>query len=113
MHEFSLVQALLNRVETEASAVQATSVHRLSMRIGRMAGVERDLFLSAYELCREGTICAGAELIIEDVEPRWSCRGCGRTVKNGELLQCSLCGSSAHLAAGDEITLERIEMEVA
>ena len=113
MHEFSLVQALLNRVEVEAEAVNATAVHRLSMRIGQMAGVERDLFRSAYDLCREGTICERAELVIEAVEASWMCRGCGRTVESGEALQCSHCGSPARLASGDVIILEQIEMEVA
>ncbi len=113
MHEYSLVQALMDRVEQEARARNATAVHRLSVRIGSLAGVEKDLLRSAYELCREGTVCAGAELLIEPVEARWACGGCGRTVAPGEILTCPDCGSPARLAAGDEIVLDRIEMEVA
>jgi hydrogenase nickel incorporation protein HypA/HybF len=113
MHEFSLVQALLNRVEVEAQAANATSVHRLSVRIGVMAGVERELFNSAYELCREGTICERAELFIEPVEARWVCRGCGQEIISGQTLLCPACGSPPRLEAGDEIVLDQIEMEVA
>jgi hydrogenase nickel incorporation protein HypA/HybF len=113
MHEFSLVQALIERVEAQALAADATTVHRLSLRIGEMAGVEPDLFRSAYELCREGTVCEHAELLIETVEARWACRGCGREVKCGETLLCRTCGSPPRLASGDEIVLEQIEMEVA
>ncbi len=113
MHEYSLVQALMERVEQEARARQATAIHRLSVRIGSLAGVEKDLFRSAYELCREGTICAGAELLIEPVEAQWACGRCGRAVAAGEILICPDCSSPARLVSGDEILLDRIEMEVA
>ncbi len=113
MHEFSLVQALLERVEQEARARGATAVHRLSVRIGELAGVERDLFASAYEMCREGTICAGAELKIQPVTVSWVCTGCGGAVASGEVLTCPDCRLPARLREGDEIVLDRIEMEVA
>jgi hydrogenase nickel incorporation protein HypA/HybF len=113
MHEYSLVQALLERVEQEARARGATAVHGLSVRIGDLAGVERELFQSAYEMCREGTICAGAELQIRPVPVSWVCGGCGRGVAPGEVLTCPDCGAPARLREGDEIVLDRIEMEVA
>lgn len=112
MHEFSLIQSLLNRVEAEAQARNATAVHRLSVSIGRLAGVEESLFASAYELCREGTICERAELFINSVEARWACRNCAREVAQGEILSCPLCNAPARLLAGDEIVLDQIEMEV-
>ena len=72
MHEYSLVQAMMRRVEEEARAHNARSVHRVQVRIGQLSGVEADLFASAYELLRPGTLCAGAELIIarEEVDDR-------------------------------------------
>ena len=113
MHEYSIVQALVDRVEREARAHNATAVHRLSVRIGALAGVEADLLASAYDICRTGTLCAGAELAIESVPARWACPDCGREVTAGEVLRCPGCGSPARLASGDEINLDRIEMEVA
>jgi len=113
MHEYSLIQALLARVETEAQAHRASSVSRLSVSIGELAGVEKSLFASAFDLCRCGTVCDGAELELDYVEARWACRVCGRTVARGEVLSCPDCGSPARLLTGDEIVLNRIEMEVA
>jgi hydrogenase nickel incorporation protein HypA/HybF len=113
MHEYSIVQALVDRVEREARAHNATAVHRLSVRIGALAGVEAELLASAYEICRTGTLCAGAELRIEPVPARWACPECGREVPTGEVLRCRSCGAAARLASGDEIILDRIEMEVA
>ncbi|MBD0373854.1 MAG: hydrogenase maturation nickel metallochaperone HypA [Pyrinomonadaceae bacterium] len=113
MHEFSLIQALLRRVETEAQATNAIAVHRLSVCIGQVAGVERHLFASAYDLCRRGTICEKAELDIDYVQAKWACRVCGRDVAQGEVLSCPDCGAPARLVTGDEIVLKQIEMEIA
>jgi hydrogenase nickel incorporation protein HypA/HybF len=112
MHEYSLVRALLARVEQEARARGATAVRRLSVRIGDLAGVESELFKSAYEMCREGTICAAADLRIHPVPVSWVCGACGKAVAPGEVLTCPDCRAPARLRAGDEIVLDRIEMEV-
>lgn len=112
MHEYSIVEALISRVAEEAEARGAAGVSRLYVKIGALSGVDPDLLASAYELFRERTICAGAELRIERVKERWTCSGCGRTVERGAALICSACASPARLVQGDEIVLERIEMEV-
>jgi hydrogenase nickel incorporation protein HypA/HybF len=112
MHEYSLVQALLERVEREARSRSATAVHRLRLRVGELAGVEPALFESAYAMCREGTLCANAELVLEPVPVRWACGACGREIATGSVLSCSACGAPGRLLAGDEIVLQTIEMEV-
>lgn len=113
MHEYSIVQALLAQVERHAAAHRATAVHRLHVRVGALAGVEIPLLASAYEAFRERSACAGAELEIHRVEACWSCPGCERTFAVGERLRCPDCDLPAGLRSGDEIVLERIEMEVA
>ena len=113
MHEYSIVQALLDRVETEARARQARSDHALTVRIGTLSGVEPELLASAYDLCREGTICGRALLTIERAEARWACPACDWPIANGDVLRCPACGVAARLFGGDEIVLQRIEMEVA
>jgi hydrogenase nickel incorporation protein HypA/HybF len=113
MHEYSIVQALLDRVDAEARAHDADSVSRVRLAIGRLAGVESELLRSAFELARAGTRCAEAELEVREVEPRWSCRACGGEVAAGGVLRCPACGAPARLAAGDEIVLESLELEVA
>ena len=112
MHEYSLVQALLQQVERQARAHQATAVHRLEVSIGELSGVEVALLETAYATFRERTICAGAELRVRPVPVRWVCPDCGRELRRGEALRCAGCGLPARLEAGDEMTLDRIEMEV-
>lgn len=113
MHEYSIVRALLDRVEREARDRQATAVHCLRVRIGELSGVEVDLLEAAYRTFRERTLCAGADLEVVPVAADWTCPRCSRPLARGDILRCPDCGVPARLAAGDEIVLDRIEMEVA
>jgi hydrogenase nickel incorporation protein HypA/HybF len=112
MHEYALVRALLQHVETAARAHRATAAQRVVVRIGALAGVERALFASAYAHCRAGTICARAELVIAAEDVLWRCAACGASIVNGRALTCAMCGGAAELAAGDALVLERIDLEV-
>jgi hydrogenase nickel incorporation protein HypA/HybF len=87
-------------------------VHRLSIRIGELSGVDPELLMTAYETFRERTVCEQAELELVVVPARWACERCGGTIEPGSLLRCDVCDRPARLAEGDEIMLDRIEMEV-
>jgi hydrogenase nickel incorporation protein HypA/HybF len=113
MHEMSIVQALLDRVEAEAGKHAACTVAVVRVAIGALSGVEPELVRSAYELARQGTRCADADLVIRSVEADWACPKCAQPVAAGERLRCPRCGGAARLAAGGEIVLERLELEVA
>ena len=113
MHEYSLVQSLVDRVEAEASRRGALSIHRVSVRIGELSGVDPELLQTAYDTFREGTPCAEAALVLERVEATWSCPRCGRRIARGAALRCDACGEPARLDdGGDALMLSGIEMEV-
>jgi hydrogenase nickel incorporation protein HypA/HybF len=112
MHEYSIVQSLLARVEQEAAARGATRVRRLQVRIGELAGVDVDLLLTAYETFRERSICDGAEMAVTQVAAEWRCPHCNVLIHPGSVLRCTACDLPASLTSGDEIYLDRIEMEV-
>ena len=112
MHEYSIVGALVEQVESEARQRNATYVRRIRVRIGDLSGVDPELLASAYQVFRERTLCEDAELSIERVEARWVCERCGRVTARGGILRCGICGSASRLAQGDEIVLQQIEIEV-
>ena len=112
MHEYSIVSALVGRVAREVDARPGAIVHRLHVRIGELAGVELDLLRTAFETLRERSVCAGAELALALVPAVWHCPGCARAIAAGAVLRCPGCDRPAQLSAGDEIILERIELEV-
>lgn len=112
MHEYSIVRALLDRVEAQAREHRAQAVHGIRVRIGELAGVEPDLLASAFDLCRARTLCAEAELEVVPSPATWCCPECERPIERGAVLRCPSCDLPARMLGGDEILLERIEMEV-
>jgi len=82
MHEYSIVQAMFDQIERVADAHGAVAVRRIRVTVGEYAGLDPQLFQSAYEVYRVGTRCADAVLDIERV------------------------------AAGDDLVLEQVELEV-
>ena len=112
MHEYAVVQALIDRVDAEARARGAHTVHRLSVRVGELSGLDVELFETAYATFRDRTVCADAELCVTIVPVRWQCDQCDVAPALGATLRCPRCGGRLRLATGDEIVLDRIEMEV-
>ena len=112
MHEYSVVQALVEQVEAQMRQRGATRVHRLRVKLGELSGVDPELFRTAYETFREGTVCAAAPLELATVEARWVCRRCERPIPKGGPLQCGACGAPGRLAEGEEILLDQMDLEV-
>lgn len=113
MHEYSLVQSLVTRVEEEARKRNALAIHRLSIRVGELAGVDPELFRTAYETFRAGTLCEHAPLDLKHVAATWSCPACKKPIEKGAVLRCPSCDVPAQLDEGsDALTLDGIEMEV-
>jgi len=111
VHEYSIVQALMAEVEATAEAHHAGRVDRIHVSIGELSGVEPELLKLAFETFRERSICDSAELAIRVVPARWACRSCGRSLAPGAPLRCGACGHPGKLSQGDEIVLDRLEME--
>jgi hydrogenase nickel incorporation protein HypA/HybF len=110
MHEYSIIASLVERVEREAIRHPGAIVRNLRLQIGEAAGVEIELLRTAFETFRAKTICDGAELAIDRIAARWACPKCGKAI--APPVRCDQCNTAARLAAGDEIILERIELEV-
>jgi len=112
VHEWSIVASLLAEIDRHTAAHGARGVRRVQLRLGELAGVERPLLEAAWETFRAGTPCAAAELDVRCAPARWRCGPCSRLLAPGARLRCPDCGAPAHLAEGDEILLERLELEV-
>ena len=107
MHEYSIVQSLLEVVERHAQARNAT-VKRVVLKLGDASGVDRRHLELAYDTFREHTVCEEAELAIVPVAVRWQCPKCGAEAP----LRCAACAMPAKLVSGDEIVVDHIDMEV-
>jgi hydrogenase nickel incorporation protein HypA/HybF len=112
MHEYSVVQALLDQIAAVARPRSATSVHGVRVGLGELSGVDPELLASAWETFRERTICANAPLELHRVAALWSCPSCGERIPRGHALRCGLCSEPARLVQGDELTLESVDLEI-
>lgn len=112
MHEASVVQALLDRIEADAAVYGAARVVGIDVQLGELSGVEAVLLQSAWELLRGGTRCADAELRLEPIAARWQCPKCTAEIARGQALRCASCQVPARLVAGDELVLARFELDV-
>lgn len=112
MHEYSIVQALVDRIRDTARARGAIAVRRVTVQIGEIAGVDLELLQTAYDLYRVRTICETAPMLIEPVAARWRCPDGHGDIVRGCALVCPCCDRPAQLAAGDEMVLTQLELEV-
>jgi hydrogenase nickel incorporation protein HypA/HybF len=113
MHEYSIVQALFDQIERNARAHAALSVRRVRVAIGQLAGVDVSLLRTAYDTFRVHTVCDAAPLEVNEIAAQWTCPAGHGDIPSARPLSCPVCGAPARLAAGDEIVLEQLELEVA
>jgi hydrogenase nickel incorporation protein HypA/HybF len=111
MHEYSIVAGLLEQAERHVTQHGAISVTRVEVRIGDSSGVDADLFQSAFEVLSRDSLCRGATLSIRRVPTLWQCGSCGGELRAGDVLICKGCGAPGRLVAGDELILDRLELE--
>ena len=115
MHEFSLVHALLDQVDTMRQEQNAERVVSIRVNVGEFSGVEPELFRDAYQILVEETPMRGAELRMDRVplESRCDVCGCNFTVERFRF-ECPQCNShNVTIVRGQELILESVTIEQA
>jgi hydrogenase nickel incorporation protein HypA/HybF len=113
MHEYSIVQSLLNSCEDNAKANNTTKVTKVIVKIGVMSGVEPDLLQSAFDTFKEATMCEDAEFIINIQKVVIKCHNCNKesTLEKNEYA-CPKCESTdLDVIDGEEMFLMSLELE--
>lgn len=109
MHEFSVVEALLNIIFERAEKEGIRKVSRVHLRIGEYSGVFPDSLSFAFEVLSQGKITEGAELSIERVFPLRQCEICNSVVAM-EVELCTQCGNEKiRMVGGDELEIAYFE----
>ena len=112
MHELSVALGILDVAgeEVERRGGRVVAVH---LKLGPLSGVIKAALLSAYDLAREGTPLAGAELVVEEVPLVVWCPACAaeRTPPFPELC-CPTCGTpTPDVLRGRELEVVALEIE--
>jgi hydrogenase nickel incorporation protein HypA/HybF len=113
MHEYSIVQSLLDQCEDTAKANNATKVTKVVVKIGVMSGVEPDLLKTAFDTFKEATMCEYCEYI-QKIQPIIvKCRDCNEdsTLTDKEY-SCPKCKSiELDIIDGEDLILMQLELE--
>ena len=112
MHEYSVVQALLNQCEEIAEQNDATKVTKVICKIGVMSGIEIHLLQVAFDTFKEGTICDSAEFVINKQKLKLECKACGNIFEVDEVrYYCVKCESlKVKVLDGEDMYLMSLEM---
>lgn len=113
MHEYSIVQSLLDMCEEHARLNDATKITKVLVKIGKLSGVEPHLLESAFETFKEKTVCEGAEFVMHIQGVVIECRSClARSELAENHFKCPKCGSTdIAITDGEEMYLMSLEME--
>ena len=113
MHEYSIVQSLLDSCEEHARENNSTSVSKVIIKIGVLSGVEPDLLQTAFDTFKEKTVCDKAEFIINRQQVVILCLSCNTEsiLKKNEFC-CPQCQSTQiKIIDGEDMYLMSLEMD--
>jgi len=114
MHEYSIVQSLLDVIEENAAKNSASKVTKIVVKIGVLSGVEPHLLEIAFNTFKEKTICEEAEFIM-NIQPIIArCQTCGHQnsyEKNQIFFECEKCGGvELDVLDGEDMLLMSLEL---
>lgn len=114
MHEFSLMQGILDSVTPVALSNGAQRVTGITLEIGIMTQVVDECMTFAFDaLTEDDPLYQGATLTMNFVDPKSRCMDCGVEFEHDRFhLKCPECGSVATtLLQGKEMHIASIEVE--
>ena len=113
MHEYSIVQALIDQCEEVAAKNNVTSINKVVTKIGMMSGIDTHLLKIAFDTFKEGTLCAKAELELNIQKLKLECKDCGNIFEVDEVhYSCVKCESlSVKVLDGEDMYLMSLEMQ--
>lgn len=113
MHEYSIVQSLLDSCDENARQNNATKVTKVVVKIGVMSGVEPSLLQTAFDTFKEKTICEEAEFIINMQQVLVKCNSCSQESTLQKLQYCCpKCQSTdLNILDGEDMYLMQLELE--
>jgi len=113
VHELAVTQSLLEIVLRHARSAGGTRVTAIHLVVGQLSSIVDESVGFYWDAVARDTIAEGARLQFRRVPARFRCEACGREFLLQETLRdCPSCAShSVRLIAGDEFSVESIEID--
>lgn len=112
MHELSLMVEVRRQALAAAAAEGAERIDVITLRVGALSGVEPEALRFAFPVVMEGTIAAGARLLLEVEAAICVCAPCGQRFEARDgCCVCPHCGTiSRRLLSGRDLRLVSLEV---
>jgi hydrogenase nickel incorporation protein HypA/HybF len=108
MHELGIAQSV---VELACEHAHGARVTRIVLVVGRLSAVLPDAVRFCFDLCTEGTLAEGAELIIIESTGRARCRECDEEViLDRPFGQCTCGSTNLEWLSGEELKIQEVEV---
>lgn len=103
MHEISLLENILEIIESHAKSEGFNQVKKICLEVGRLSCVEQDALRFGFDVVMKNTLAENAELEIRQTEGIGVCQQCGQTVRMETLHDpCTECGCSGVVVTGGQ-----------
>jgi hydrogenase nickel incorporation protein HypA/HybF len=114
MHEASIAESLLDIVIENAKKQEAKEIVSVTIKVGKLSGVQPDSLLFAFDALKESTAAANCNLVIEEIPVIGICNICGHEDKyDNFIFSCNSCGSfEVRMISGEELNIKEIEVEI-
>lgn len=113
MHELSLIENMLDQLESMKKQYKLASITDVHVTVGEMSGVDVSFLQSSFDMYVPNTRWAHLKMHVSKVPWRVRCRSCllEQTVDEWNN-QCQQCGSTeTETIQGMEFLIQRIEGE--
>src|SRR3954462_1043868 len=108
MHELGIAQEIVALVSEHAHGARVT---RVVLEIGKLAAILPDAVRFCFDLCAEGTVVEGADLVIIETPGLARCRACGGDVRLDRPFGRCECGSTdLEWRSGEELKIQEFEV---
>lgn len=113
MHEYSIVQSLIESCEEHMVDNNATKVTKVVVKIGVLSGVEPHLLKEAFETFKEDTVCSEAFLDMNIQKIHIYCNSCNsKYILEKNQFLCPICNSSdLNVLDGEDMFLMSLDIE--
>ena len=116
MHEYSIVEGVLDSVIPAAEKAGADRIVCVRLRVGDMTEVVQESLDFMWGICCEqrGPMVEGCRLEVEYVYPRSACLKCGHEFEHDRFhLKCPECGrASTMLLSGRELEIASMDVDI-
>ena len=111
MHEFSIVQSIVDIVLASAASHNIKHVSSVEVEVGQASGVIKEAMEFAWKAAGKGTILNNTILKIRQIPLKMRCRNCQTEYQPGEIYEpCPGCGEiGPEILTGKELRVVAIE----